>query len=241
MDLGTKIKVLRVANNYTQEALGEELFVSSKTVSSWENNRTTPDLNTLFRIANIFNVSFYELVYDNYTNKEDIELELKLKVGELDYIRVLNFMKNNAEYIDEEEHNATYFEPVFRKFNHEYLRIRSENGKNVLNYKKDLKEFGCTEYETLVDNKNELAKILEVLGYNKFLEINKTRTKFLYKNVYEVSFDKLEGIGLFIEFEVKKVMDDKIHEYEKLMAILNELNLDIKLIDNRHYPDILGE
>ncbi len=57
------IKRLRAQQNMTQEALGEKLNVTRQTVSGWENNRTQPDIETLARIAEVFEVEIEELIY----------------------------------------------------------------------------------------------------------------------------------------------------------------------------------
>lgn len=58
--LGDKIKQLR--NELTQEDLASLLQVDRSTLASWEVNRREPDIVTLCRIANLFNVSVDWLV-----------------------------------------------------------------------------------------------------------------------------------------------------------------------------------
>ena len=43
-DISSRIKNARKKKNLTQEELGDLLFVSDKTISSWENGRTIPDI-----------------------------------------------------------------------------------------------------------------------------------------------------------------------------------------------------
>lgn len=57
------IKKLRVAQGLTQDALAEKLFVARQTVSSWENDRTQPDIEMLKMLSDIFGVSVEELIY----------------------------------------------------------------------------------------------------------------------------------------------------------------------------------
>lgn len=57
------IKKLRTARGFTQDALAEKLFVTRQTVSSWENDRTQPDIETLKMISDIFEVSLEEIIY----------------------------------------------------------------------------------------------------------------------------------------------------------------------------------
>ena len=46
MKFQEKIKVLRLKAKMTQADMGKSLLVSRKTVSSWENGRNYPDINT---------------------------------------------------------------------------------------------------------------------------------------------------------------------------------------------------
>ena len=45
--LGEKIKIIRISNKLKQSELADILHISEKTISSWENDRTTPDLNII--------------------------------------------------------------------------------------------------------------------------------------------------------------------------------------------------
>lgn len=52
----------------TQEALAEKLFISRQSVSSWENDRTQPDIEMLGKLSEIFEVSIEELIYGQKRN-----------------------------------------------------------------------------------------------------------------------------------------------------------------------------
>lgn len=52
----------------TQEALAEKLFISRQSVSSWENDRTQPDIEMLGKLSEIFDVSVEELIYGKKRN-----------------------------------------------------------------------------------------------------------------------------------------------------------------------------
>ncbi|MET1933018.1 helix-turn-helix domain-containing protein, partial [Enterococcus faecium] len=47
MNIGEKIRTYRRNCKLTQKELGEKIGVSDKTISSWENSRTMPDLEML--------------------------------------------------------------------------------------------------------------------------------------------------------------------------------------------------
>ena len=61
--ISKNIKKLRTAQNLSQEALAEKLFISRQAVSSWENNRTQPDIEMIGKLSEIFGVSIEELIY----------------------------------------------------------------------------------------------------------------------------------------------------------------------------------
>ena len=61
---GAFLAQLRNESNLTQEQLAEKINVSYKTVSKWECGNCLPDLDTLVKIANIFDVTLYELTVE---------------------------------------------------------------------------------------------------------------------------------------------------------------------------------
>ena len=54
--IGKFIAKLRNENNLTQEALGEKLGVTNKTISRWENGHYLPDIEMLQLLSKEFNV-----------------------------------------------------------------------------------------------------------------------------------------------------------------------------------------
>jgi len=68
MNLGKKIVEVRKNNNLSQEDFAEIFNVSRQTVSSWENNKSYPDIATIIKISDEFNISLDILL------KEDSKL-----------------------------------------------------------------------------------------------------------------------------------------------------------------------
>lgn len=60
--IGQFIMKLRKKNNLTQKQFADKLNVTSQAVSKWENGRGIPDIETLKRISDIFNVEIKELL-----------------------------------------------------------------------------------------------------------------------------------------------------------------------------------
>ncbi len=59
---GSKITELRKKNNLTQAELGAKLNISAQAVSKWEKELSEPDIETLRKMSEIFNVSLDELL-----------------------------------------------------------------------------------------------------------------------------------------------------------------------------------
>lgn len=73
---GDKIKQLRKENNLTQAELGEKLFVTSQAVSKWENGLSEPDLNSMKKMCELFNVSMDEFL-EIENNRQNDEVKQK--------------------------------------------------------------------------------------------------------------------------------------------------------------------
>lgn len=92
---GMRLGRIRKENNYTQETIANKLNVTAQAVSKWENDITSPDIDTLIKLADIFNITIDELVgrASNAiaTTKKDINkmiLKIIVDSNENDKIRV---------------------------------------------------------------------------------------------------------------------------------------------------------
>ncbi|MBU5360170.1 helix-turn-helix domain-containing protein [Enterococcus raffinosus] len=65
MKIGRKLKELRTAHGYTQEELSTILNVSRSTISSWEINRTYPDLSMLVSLSELYNITVDQLLSED--------------------------------------------------------------------------------------------------------------------------------------------------------------------------------
>lgn len=64
---------------------------------------------------------------------------------------------------------------------------------------------------------------------NQICEVKKKRDTFIYKDIFEISLDKVEGLGYFIEIEIE-IYDKNIPIKEAnqlLLEVIKEMNLDI--------------
>lgn len=80
MEIGNKINQLRKLSGMTQEQLAEKLNVSRQTISKWESDSTSPDLESIVKISRIFHVSLDDLLKEGETgvaNKTDEQITLE--------------------------------------------------------------------------------------------------------------------------------------------------------------------
>ena len=87
------LKKIRKQHHLTQQDLADQLFVSPKTVSSWENNRTIPDIYILEKISKIYQIQMNDLM-DGNISKYSI---IKYKVKQC-FKQIFKLMTNNVYY-----------------------------------------------------------------------------------------------------------------------------------------------
>ena len=62
MNFGKQLILIRKQHGFSQEKLAQKLYVSRQTISSWENNKTYPDLKSLLILSEIVDTSVDNLV-----------------------------------------------------------------------------------------------------------------------------------------------------------------------------------
>ena len=77
MQLGQAIVQIRKERGLTQEAFAKMYSVTRQTVSNWENEKSYPDLSTLVKISDEFNVSLDILLKGDFRMVKDIDKKIK--------------------------------------------------------------------------------------------------------------------------------------------------------------------
>lgn len=82
--IGEFLKALRKAKGYTQQEVADELYVTQKTVSRWENGEGIPDISIIISVAEFYEITVDELLKgerNNYNQStRTIEKKNKSKV-----------------------------------------------------------------------------------------------------------------------------------------------------------------
>lgn len=79
MSLGTNIQYLRKINRLTQEQFAEKMGITRQTVSRWESDEVTPELNKLVEMCSIFSCKLDELVREDMSSKDAIYSEVEIR------------------------------------------------------------------------------------------------------------------------------------------------------------------
>lgn len=79
--VSNSIKKLREEKGMTQDELAEQLNVTRQAVSSWETGKTQPDIETLTRLAEIFDVSVERIIYGKESKEKIVHISRDVQVG----------------------------------------------------------------------------------------------------------------------------------------------------------------
>ncbi|MDO4501004.1 MAG: helix-turn-helix transcriptional regulator [Erysipelotrichaceae bacterium] len=75
--LGSMIQDLRKAHNMTQMELADKMGVTDKAVSKWERDLSCPDINSIPKLAEIFEISVDDLMQVKIAGQNDSKLNIK--------------------------------------------------------------------------------------------------------------------------------------------------------------------
>lgn len=83
MNVGEKIKKIRKMAGMTQEELAEKMNVSRQTISKWEKEISSPDLESAIVLCELFEISLDDLLKGGQSVKEDkISLQDMIKINQ---------------------------------------------------------------------------------------------------------------------------------------------------------------
>ena len=78
--IADKIKNARTIKKLTQEQVAEDLNVSRQTISNWENGKSLPDIVSIIRMSELYDLSLDELLKGDATLLNKIEREICMDI-----------------------------------------------------------------------------------------------------------------------------------------------------------------
>ncbi|MCI6014159.1 MAG: helix-turn-helix transcriptional regulator [Coprobacillus sp.] len=246
MNIGNRIKQLRIKNKVTQEELAKALQVSTQAVSKWENGGS-PDLELVPSIALYFNVTTDYLFNMAENNVFDIEKKLvkymhsfKLK-DRMKALYDLAFKMSIATRGDEIENQEKFNELI--KNDDMFSSIIGPEGIAITSLAKDNKIFMCfpkddiSDYSKMLLSKDSQRKFCEYLSdelfYNTLVLLYSRNggnfTEQLLINNLNITYDEAKSV-------LQKMNDFNIVECSDIL--INDTTMKLyKVLQN---PQIVG-
>lgn len=79
MQISQTLKAKRKEQSLTQTQVAEKIFVSQKSVSNWETGKTYPDIDSLIRLAKLYDLSLDNLLLEGSDMVKNIKEKVELK------------------------------------------------------------------------------------------------------------------------------------------------------------------
>ncbi len=151
-----------------------------------------------------------------------MEVEIKFRADR----SVEDKIREIAEFVCEKVEEDVYFNSPVRDFrkSDEALRIRKDSEGIKLTYKGpkvDAETKTREEIEIRVDDYEKAMEIFDRLGFRTIRRVVKRRRIYRYEDV-TICFDDVEGLGQFVEIEVKsgdlESAKQKVFEVAKMLG-----------------------
>lgn len=175
---------------------------------------------------------------------QEVELQIIIK----NPVAIERKLKKVGKFVGARKQVDKYFVPPYRDFFKkeppiEYLRVRYEKDRNHLNYSflhfgKDGWLRATDEYETLVEEPKVVEEIFKKIGLVPKVTVIKTR-KYFDCGDFEVTIDKVKGLGNFMEIEAKKNFGGLDKTRKACLDFLKKLNMKYEMRAQMGYPRML--
>ena len=91
MTIGNRIRILRAELRMTQEEFAKTLNTATSTVCNWENDKVTPKISSLKRIADLAGISVAELIGKEEKKEKQEKTVLFAKINDIRFgVRFIN-------------------------------------------------------------------------------------------------------------------------------------------------------
>lgn len=143
MELGSKIRSLRLRAGMTQEMLAEELGVSFQTISKWENGVCAPDIMMLPKLSVYFGVTIdelFDLTTDQKLHRIENMLDLESELPHSTFVETIDYLQGLLEKDCDKGRINSFFAHVY----HHRMASDSEKAakyaKKAMQIRPDIKD-----------------------------------------------------------------------------------------------------
>ncbi|MFT8666919.1 MAG: helix-turn-helix transcriptional regulator [Liquorilactobacillus ghanensis] len=94
MKFGDRLKNARTKMNLTQEQVANVFFITRQTISSWENEKTYPDIASLIKLSDYYHISLDTLLKEDtgmreYLEKKEVKKNLRPIYSDITFVMIL--------------------------------------------------------------------------------------------------------------------------------------------------------
>jgi adenylate cyclase, class 2 len=109
----------------------------------------------------------------------------------------------------------------------EWLRLRDEQGKASITYKRWLPlkakvKTHCDEFESEISDIEAMRKLLAALDFTELITVDKQREEWLLDHVI-IALDTVKDLGSFVEFEYKGDADTVAEAHRRIDQCITKL------------------
>lgn len=226
--VGQLILELRRKNNMTQQQLAEKLSVTGQAVSKWENGRGIPDIDSLRKISQEFNIDITAILDGKYTDKGQSKKSKGALVTAI-IILVLVILISVFIYFKLKDNGSFVFSSL--KSDNSLFEI-----KGVAAYSNDKKSIYISSIDYVnSDDKNKEYVVMECALYEKNANVEKKISQ-CGKIDNNMSYDSHDAKTLrellsTIEFNVDNYSSTcKRLTQDNLYIVINVLNVNDKVV-----------
>lgn len=166
-------------------------------------------------------------------SEKTVEAEVRSFLSKEDYHKLIDYMKNNAEFVDK-DYQVTYWfkcqQDLRIQKNKKFAKLWMKKGK--------LHDKSREEMEVKINRKDfdKLEEFLNSLGFETDIKWFRDRHKFNWDG-YKVSIDYTKGFGYVIEIEKVCSEEEKDKVYRELTEKLKSLG--IKPSKKQEFEEVL--
>ena len=194
---GNKLKELMVANGYTIDSLSSDLnedaLTSINTIKKWRSGERIPDIDTIHKLAQKFNVSMQELYMPNSVYDNPLSDEMSELLGRR--ITIKQLTQDGIEELKK------YSEFLFQKLLFSFLSFKERGYLNVIYDSYELTSYG----------KDKLG-IEDDLSFVNFYQKVKEYIKRKYGESLQYKIDYKQSKSIYQDFEKMIILAEKGNE-----------------------------
>lgn len=185
------------------------------------------------------------------------EVEIKIRIDIEQELLLKDWLSNNANFVGDFKIIDYYLNDPRSSFYTisakgyiealNFLRLRVSGNGNFITFKKrkideNHNTISVDEIETKIEDINKALEIFRSLNFLEITEIKKQRSIYMY-DIFEFAFDKVDGLGDFVEIELKNYNGDvkigikKIYDQLILMGVNKFIQYDRGYITMILNPD----